>query len=272
MYLAIDIGGTKTFVAAITNDGKIAEQIRFVTPKEYEDFITELAATIGKLSTKDFIATGVGAPGKIDRERGVALAFGNLPWRNVHIRDDIQHITKTPVALDNDANLAGLSEAMLLKNYQKVLYITVSTGIGTGFIVDQTIDPTLADSEGGKMLLEYDGKLEQWERFASGSAIVKKYGKRASEINEEKVWKAIAYNISLGVINLIALFEPDVIVIGGGVGTHYKHYGHYLDQYLQSDATPLVKIPKIIQAQRPEEAVVFGCYDLAKAQYGKAAS
>lgn len=265
MYLAIDIGGTKTFTASIDEAGNIIEQIRFETPKEYSLFLEDLENSLAKLTTKEFKAVGIGAPGKIDRDHGSVVAFGNLPWRNIHLKKDVESIVKAPVSIDNDANLAGLSEAMLHKSYNKVLYVTVSTGIGTGFIVGQKIVPELADSEGGHMLFEHDGILEPWEKFASGSAIVERFGKRASEINEEKVWRIIAHNISIGLINLIALFEPDIVVLGGGVGTHYKHYGKYLEDELRSDQTSIVKIPKIIEAKRPEEAVVYGCYYLVKA-------
>lgn len=268
MYLAIDIGGTKTLVAALNNDGVIHEQIRFPTPKDYQLFLDTLATTVDKLTTKKFIASGVGAPGKIDRKHGIVIAFGNLPWRNVPLRDDIKRIVGTNVVVENDANLAGLSEAMLL-TYKKVLYVTVSTGIGTGVIIDKKISPDLADSEGGDMLLEHDGKLLAWERFASGSAIVKQFGQRASEITDKKIWHTIAHNLALGFVDLIALIEPDVIVLGGGVGTHYQHYKDFLDTELKSYETPLLAKPVIQEAARPEEAVIFGCYDLAKEVYGK---
>jgi predicted NBD/HSP70 family sugar kinase len=173
MYLGIDIGGTKTLVASLTNEGVIIESSKFPTPKVYPEFLRQLAITIANLSTKKFIAAGVAAPGKLDRETGVVKAFGNLPWKDVPIRHDVQALTNVPVVIENDANLAGLSEAMLLKHYACVLYVTVSTGIGTGIITKQQIDPEFADSEGGHILLEYKGKLQMWEQFASGQAIVK---------------------------------------------------------------------------------------------------
>lgn len=271
MYLAIDIGGTKTLIACLDDNGVIKERIKFPTPANYERFLEQLADNVDKLTTKDFVFTGVGVPGKLDRKLGVALAFGNLAWPHVPIRDDIQRIVHCPVVIENDANLAGLSEAMLLKNYRKVLYVTISTGIGTGIIADQKIDLELADSEGGNMLLEHNGKLEPWEDFASGKAIVKQFGKRASDITDPETWQAIAHNIALGFIDLIALIEPDVIIIGGSVGTYYARYQKYLDTYLKQYESPLLTIPPIQEATRPEEAVVYGCYDLAKETYAKVA-
>ena len=272
MYLGIDIGGTKTLVASLDNDGVIQEEFRFPTPKLYRDFLKKLTENVEKLSTNKFIAAGVGAPGKIERKDGIGVAFGNLSWRNVDIAKDVNAVAGCPVVVENDANLAGLSEAMLLKQHQKVLYITISTGIGTGFIVNQQIDPELADSEGGHMMLEHNGKVQSWEDFASGRAIVRRFGKHASEITDKHTWQIIAHDIALGLIDLIAVTEPDVIVLGGGVNTHFDKFGDYLKAYLKQYDNPLITLPELRVAARPEQAVVYGCYDLAKSHYGTVAS
>lgn len=271
MYLGIDIGGTKTLVASLDDSGVIEEQYKFATPKTYEAFLKELASNVAKLSTKNFRACGVGAPGRIDRARGVAVAFGNLGWKNTPLQKDVRIIAKCPVVIENDANLAGLSEAMLRKHHEKVLYVTISTGIGTGFIINQRIEPDLADSEGGQMLLQHHGKLEPWEDFASGRAIVRRFGKPASQINDAATWHIIAHDIALGLIDLIALMQPDAIVLGGGVSAHYDKFKDFLAAELRSYENPLFKLPVIEEAQRPEQAVVYGSYDLARSVYGKTA-
>jgi predicted NBD/HSP70 family sugar kinase len=270
MYLGIDIGGTKTLVAVLDRNGVIQEQIKFPTPTDYAAWRDLLAGIVDKFSTKNFIATGVGVPGRIDRKRGVGLDMGNLPWHHVPIKSDLEKLLKCPVVVDNDANLAGLSEAMLLKQYSRVLYVTISTGIGTGFIVDQQIEPAFADSEGGKMMLEHGSKIEEWEDFASGRAIFERYGKPARDIHDQTTWKRIAKDISIGLIDLIAVMQPQVIVLGGSIGTYYPRYKALLKERLERFETPLVPIPPIKQANRPEEAVVYGCYDLAKSIYGSA--
>jgi glucokinase len=271
MYLGIDIGGTKTIVASLDDNGVIQENIRFSTPQNYTEFLKELSINVAKIATKKFIAAGAGVPSKIDRSQGIAIAGGRLPWKNVPIQRDIKEIAHCPTVIDNDANLAGLSEAMLLKEFNRVLYVTISTGIGTGYIVDQRIDPSMADSEGGYILLEHGGKLEQWEDFASGQAIVRRFGKRASEITDKDTWRIIAHDISLGIFDLIAVFQPDVIVLGGGVGAHFDKFKDFLDEYLKEYETPMLAIPPIKEAKRPELAVVYGSFDLAKAVYGKSA-
>lgn len=269
MYLGIDIGATKTLVATLDNDGVVIERLRFLTPVKYDDFILELAKTIAKLTTHKFKSAGIGMPGRINRKTGVAEGFGRLIWPEVPIKKDIEEVVRCPIIIENDANLAGLSEAMLVKHeYSRVLYVTISTGIGTGIIDHQKIDPGFLDTEGGLMLLEHDGKLQQWQEFASGMAIVKRFGKKAKDIHDQKTWKLIAGNIALGVIDLIAIIQPEIIILGGGVSAHYQHFSKFLKSDLKHFENALVPIPPIIQAERPENAVLYGCYDLAKMTYG----
>ncbi|HUD07668.1 MAG TPA: ROK family protein [Candidatus Saccharimonadales bacterium] len=269
MYLGIDIGGTKTLIASLDDNGVIQEENKFPTPRSYKTFIDSLENNVAKLSTHEFMACGAGVPGRLDRKKGVAIAFGNLTWHNVPIQKDIKSIAKCPVVIENDTKMAGLSEAMLLKDhYQKVLYVTISTGINSGLIVNQQIDSDLADSETGDMMLQHGDKLMKWESFASGKAIVEQFGKQAYEIHSVQIWRIIAANIAVGLIDLIAVMQPEVIVLGGGVGSYYSRYGRYLKASLKRYENAMMPIPPIREAARPERAVVYGCYDLAKARYG----
>jgi predicted NBD/HSP70 family sugar kinase len=270
MYLAVDIGGTKTLVALLSDDGQIVEQRRFQTDQDYQQFITELRQNYAQLENRpqEPIDGGVGVPGALDRDNGIVLALGNLPWQHKPIRDDIAAITGGRIVIENDANLAGLSEAMLSKEYRTVLYFTVSTGIGTGLIRDQQIDPAFIKSEGGHIVLPHKGVLTDWEHYASGKAIAERYGKPASEITNENDWRAIARDLAPGFFNHIAIIQPDLIVIGGSIGTHFEHYKGYLLEELAAFERPVVPVPPITEAQRPEEAVVFGCYDLARQVFG----
>jgi predicted NBD/HSP70 family sugar kinase len=264
MILGIDIGGTKTLLGVFTSEGELQETVRFETPKSYTDFTESLKNNVVNLTAKDFQKTVVAAPGIIDRKRGVVLAFGNLSWTNIPLSEDVERIVNCPVRLENDAKLAALSEANLLKPVpHKVFYITISTGIGGGLILDGKIATDFEDTEVGHMLLEHSGRLMRWQDFASGKAIVAKFGKKASEIDDEQTWYAVARNIALGLIDIIATYQPDVIVIGGGVGSHLEKFQPRLEELLRIYDNPLLRIPPIVKAQNSEQAVIYGCYRLA---------
>jgi len=269
MYVGVDVGGTKTLVAVLTDKGVIVESRKFPTPRNYHNFLLELRHCLAQFEHTDYLAGGVGiAVSRYNRDKGMAYVFGNLPWHDVQIQHDMEKVLKCPVVIENDAKMASLSEAMLLKGkYSRVLYVTISTGIGYGLTVDQKIDPNIGDAGGHAILLEHNGKLEKWESFASGKAIVERYGKRAQDIDDEATWKAIVRDLKLGFLELIAVMQPDVIVVGGGVGAYFERFQDLLITELKQYETPANPIPVIAKAQRPEEAVIYGCYDLAKAVF-----
>jgi predicted NBD/HSP70 family sugar kinase len=272
MFAAVDIGGTKTLVAVFDAHGKIVEQIRFPTPKDYKEFKMELAKVVDKLSTQGFKYGCVGIRGNIDRAKGLSLYDDILIWGEVKIRDDCVKIFGCPFLLENDSKLAGLSEAVLMKaEFSKVLYLTISTGIGSAFVLNGKLDQNTIDSEVGKSLFEHEGLIEQWEDFASGKAIVAKYHKRASDIEDPIVWEAISKNIALGLVNVIAAFTPQIVVFGGGVGTHFSKFKQPLKQALITLKPREISLPALRRAQRPEEAVLYGCYELVR-QHEKSAS
>jgi glucokinase len=272
MYVGVDIGATKTLVAVLDEHGVIIEHTKFPTSPDYSVFLEDLRKTVTEFKAKNFAAgaAGITAP-SFDREHGVGINFSNLPWRNASIQEDIEEICDCPIAVENDAKLAALSEAMLLKgSYKKVLYVTISTGIGIGLVVNGVIDTSIGDGGGRTILLEHDGKMTPWEDFAGGKAIVARYGKKAEDITDEATWKAICRDLAKGFIHLIALMQPEVIVIGGSVGTYFDRYGQLLQAEIEQYKIPLIKLPVLVEAQRPEEAVVYGCYDLAKQRFSHA--
>ncbi len=264
MYIGVDIGGTKTLLATLDDHGVIKQSFKFPTPSSYGDFIAALKTAVKDLKHQDFRAAGVAVPGLLDRAHGRVVSLGNLPWKNEPIQADCQKIFDCPVVIENDANLAGLSEAMLHKYAETVLFVTVSTGIGTAVIQKQHLVPGMLDMEGGHILLPYHEQLQKWESFASGRAIYQHFGKQAADITKTSDWRYIARNLALGLFENIAMVQPDLIVIGGSVGSYFKRYGTLLREELKRYQLPIVPVPKIVGAKRPEEAVIYGCYDQAK--------
>lgn len=270
MFLAIDVGGTKTLVAAFTQDGKVKKSIKLKTPKNYDKFLSTLSATLIRFNEYNFNYACIAIPGKVDREKGVGIAFGNLKWKNIPIKKDLKSFIKCPIVIENDANLACIYESRnIINDFDKVIYLTISTGIGSGVTIKGKLDLELADSEAGHMMIQYGDKIIAWEHVASGSAIKKRYGKIAAEINNRKTWQEISHRFAIGISNLIATIQPDAIVIGGGVGTHFKKYRVQLNKELKKLSTPLTPVPPILQAKKPEEAVIYGCFEMAKDCYGK---
>ncbi len=242
-------------------DGKMGEVIKFPTPKDEKEYARILRKTIDAHYDEHPVeAIVVGLPGII--KDGVAVWCNNLGWKNFHAQRALSGVLgNTPIFIENDANLAGLAETRALDPMpQSVLYVTISTGIGTGIITNGHIDSGLRYSEGGRALVEFDGVVREWESFASGKAIFETYRKYARDITSERTWHQIADRISRGFLATIPLLQPDVIVLGGSIGTHFDKYGTQLKAILREKLPPHIPAPRIIRAKHPEYAVAYGCY------------
>lgn len=265
MIVTVDTGGTKTLISSFSLEGKINEQHRFPTPKDVNEYISLLKELLVKnYSDENVTAIVIALPGIIKDD--VAVWCRNLNWANFDVKKSLTGILNgAPIFVENDANLAGLFEARALKpTPASALYVTISTGIGTGFISSGTIDASLATSEGGHALVEYDGLVREWESFASGRAIYETYGMYARDIKSTRVWNAVADRISRGFLAVIPITQPDVIIIGGSIGTYFRHYETFLTGFLKERLPDHIPCPKFVQASYPEEAVIYGGYEYGK--------
>lgn len=271
--MAADVGGTKTLLATLSPEGKIVEQVKFPTPQSYSEFLEVFKQHLSQFRQQDYQAAAIAIPAVIDRTTGVGLTYGNLSWLNTPVKQDLGKIIGCPVLLENDGKLGGLAEAILVKNeFKNVLYLAIGTGIGIAYTANGIIDTSIPDGGGDTLLLEHDGKTQPWEDFTSGKAIVERFGKKASELTDQDqaAWQTIAHNISLGILYLLQTLQPDVIVIGGGVGAHFEHFGKLLQKELEEQLGH--PAPPLRQAQHAEEAVIYGCYNLIQqSQHGKTA-
>ncbi len=270
MYLSVDIGGTKTLVAVYSEVGEVINEIKFPTGDDYHQLLQNIKVKSDELvdDPDEIKSVAVAIPVPIDYKTGIAKLGHKFGWEEKNMCEDLTKLFACSVTIENDANLAALGEAILGsgKGYETVLYVTLSTGIGTGVITNGTISPVLAASEGGFFYLHHDGEQKVWEQFASGKAFTEKYGKMGSEIDDPEIWKEYASALSAGLINLINAVRPDIVIVGGGMGAHLHKYKEFLMAELEELNEPLhsYSVPDVVLADLPEEAVVHGGYLLAK--------
>ena len=265
MIVTIDTGGTKTLISSFTKQGKIGKEYRFPTPAKPGEYTTELRRMLVEhFSHQKIDVIVLALPGMV--KDGVAIWCQNLRWKNYNSVKDLSGVLPgVPILVENDANLAGLAETRALNPVPvSTLYVTISTGIGSGICTNGFIDPGLRLSEAGQALVEYDGVVRRWESFASGHAIVATYNKFARDITSKRTWHQISDRISRGFLAVIPIVQPDVIIIGGSVGTYFERYGEDLKGILKEHLPEHIPCPRIVKAQHPEEAVIYGCY-----YYGK---
>lgn len=261
MIIAVDTGGTKTLVARFSDDGQLEQSEKFPTPKDFTEYVQATLATIHTLAADTPIdAIAVAVPGEV--RNGIALCCPNLGWENVDIQRAFStHLPGVPITVGNDADIAALGEARVLSPVPPLaLYVTFSTGIGTGFAGHGYAIPEIYSFEGGKMLMQTESGLVPWEFIASGRAIHDKYGRFARDITDETTWREIAETMAYGLSSLIAMFEPDHLIIGGSIGAYFDRYTTFLQEDINRLIPAYASKTAIIQAKHPEEAVIYGCY------------
>lgn len=140
--VAIDIGATKTVVAVLRH-GAMKEIARFPTESVPAAEVDSIAAAVkNEPLALHATAVGIGAPGPLDPTRGIILAPPNLPrWRNFPLAERLSSALDKPVQLENDANAGALGEAEdgSGRGFGSVYYLTISTGIGSGLVIDGQI-------------------------------------------------------------------------------------------------------------------------------------
>ena len=261
MIIAVDTGGTKTLIASYGEDGKIVTEFQFPTPLKKTEYVETLTTHLTALfDPKNVDAIVIALPGIV--KNGIAVWCNNLHWKNFDVAAELKGVLGgAPLFVENDANLAGLAETRQLKEAPvSSLYVTISTGIGSGVITNGKIDPGLRYSEAGRALVEFDGVVREWETFASGKAIYNTYGKYARDIKSKRIWNKIADRVSRGFLAVIPVIQPDVIIIGGSIGTYFSQYQVQLKGILKEKLPPHIPLPKLVQAKHPEQAVIYGCY------------
>lgn len=261
MIVAVDTGGTKTLITLFSKDGVAGKMIKFPTPKTKVNYIKTLRKMlVDNYGGQRIDAIAIAMPGIVKND--VVVWCNSLKWDNFDIIHELQGVLgSTPIFVENDANLAGLAETRSRSPMpQSSLYITVSTGIGTGITTKGKIDPGLRLSEGGRMKVEFQGSVQEWETFSSGHAIYKAYGQYAHDIESKQIWDEIAYRISRGLLVAIPLLQTDVIIIGGSIGTYFNFYSEELNRIIREQLPPHIACPDILEAKHPEEAVIYGCY------------
>lgn len=267
MLAGIDIGGTKISIGVADSPGKILAQETFRTPPNQNQALNTMLETLQRLANNRRIhSLGIASPGPIDRTAGVILSPRHLHWKNVPICRFFKSKLGCLTTLDHDATLGGVAEARLGvgKGKKIVLYVTISTGIGSAIIIDGKPLPSQYNSEGGWQIVQFRPfPPKSFSSIASGSVIKKQYGKIAKEITSKRDWDNIAKNISVGLFNFITIIQPDIVVLGGGVGTHYQHFSRPLQDYLKKYHS-LYPLPSIKKARFSETAPLLGALIMAK--------
>ncbi len=271
MKIGIDLGGSHIAIGVVDNRGKILEKVeKRITKAEkntikkiIEDYIIE--KTMNFLQQYKITEMGIAIPGTVKND--IVVKSVNLGLKNYEIVKNLQEKIKLPIKIRNDAKCAALAENAYgaLKSYDRSIFLTLGTGIGGAVIIHNELLHTgeLPGCEFGHMLIEKNGNLCKcgkrgcWETYASMKAfkdnlreilnldertsgkelldMLRKMDKNNPKyIQTNKLVEQYIEYLSIGISNLINIFEPEAIGIGGS-------FVFYEEVFLDKLKTKLLK-------------------------------
>lgn len=274
MYIAIDIGGTKTIVSGFSElsiDSLIFEKL-IPTGRNYSELIEKIFTEIDQNKTGKINGIGISHVGEIDKVKGECNFSSNLPeFMHQPIRKQFEEKYKTKVVLENDLVCGSIAEAEFGygKNYKRSFYFTASTGIGGGFVYKINGQRFVEQAEIGHWVIKGDGldspsgQIDILESYVGGRSMEKRFLKRPEDIDDLLIWEQQVKYIAVAIVNSIVVFNPEVIILGGSMILNNEYVKKKViievkDQ-LRAKALPIIKISEI-----GKQVVVYGALALLK--------
>ncbi|NLS77254.1 MAG: ROK family protein [Chloroflexi bacterium] len=313
-YIGIDLGGTKISTALMDEHGAILARAGCETEAatgqdaviaRMVDTAKQVARDGGKADLRGIVAIGVGAPGPLDTKLGVLTAPPNLPgWLNVPLARIIEEQLGVPAYLENDANAAALAEFHYGAGVgcANMIYVTVSTGIGGGIILNGQLygGTDGAAGEVGHTMILPDGPLcgcgnrGHLEALASGTAIARaareliakgvptlmvelaqgdtsavtaltvEIAAKRGDLEAQRIIDRAMEYLGIGMANLANIFNPDMIVLGGGVTKMGEMLFAPVRRAVDRFAFPIIaKTVQIVPAKLGKDVGVIGAATVA---------
>jgi len=279
------MGGTTTRIASSKDLESIHKSEKFPTHKdlfEQKKLVTNTIQNLIDGENVEYICMGV--PGMVDKKERVFENIVNYPQLSGQTFESFFDLTETndKLLVENDAALAGLGEAGRgeAQDHSVVAYLTLSTGVGGVLIKDKMIDDIPEHSEPGHMVIVEDGIEDEvcgqkgcLHAYLSGAMFEKTYfcndpkatfceGERPEDTNDKKIWKEYGKHLATGLTNIIAMWDPQIVVIGGSISNKWDLFSPSMFDSLNDQA--LFEVPKVVRSTLGDDNGLLGGLDLIK--------
>ena len=300
--IGIDIGGTKTAIGLVDGEGKVFARTSLPT-----DLAVPPAEMVGRmagavralmesegLGEPDIAGIGVGAPGPLSPADGILTCPPNLrAWWGFNVVEAIGRELPYPIRMENDATAATLAEKWVgaAAGAEHFVFVTISTGIGAGIYLHGKLLTGATGNAGDAGHIVVDpaagkcpcGQIGCWEWVASGTAIARQaaallgrevHAKEAFDLAAEgdaqmrALIDRVYHYVGVGCVSLINLFDPEMIVIGGGVSQAGPELFDSVQQYVSKHAlNPSGRGCRIVPAALLQDAGLIGAAALVHMPY-----
>jgi len=238
--IGVDLGGTKILAGVVTSEGVVERHRELATPLESQTALLDgLETAVREVLDPDIAAVGFGIPSRVDRSTGVVAPSVNVPLGGIALGEVMSERLRLPIRIENDANAATFAEflAGAGRDVQSLVMLTLGTGVGGGAVLDGALFRGWA--EFGHMVIVEDGEPcfgactghGHLEAYVSGSAATRdaqrafgpaadahRLVRLAQEGDHEAVdvLDRIGRHLGTGIGSLVNIFDPELVVIGGG--------------------------------------------------------
>lgn len=257
------------------------------------------------LSMEDIESIGMGCPGSVDDKAGVVIYANNIDLTNAPLCEELRKHIDKPVYINNDANCAALGEFFALNDdsIENFVAVTLGTGVGGGIIINKKVYSGFngAGGELGHTVIVVDGnectcgRKGCWEAYASATALIKattekiekcpdsvlaEIAEQEGKVTGKTAWDAASRNdkagievideyikyLSEGIINLINIFQPSVVAIGGGISRQGDNILNPVKAYINGKTygAGLVKPVEVTMAKLGNDAGIIGAAFLGR--------
>lgn len=266
-YLGIDWGGTYIKAGIVSARGQILASTVFNSQqlKEKTVFIEKVRDLLAFYRKYKPCGVGIGVPGIINVKQGFIYYLPNISgWKNYPLKQILEKKLKLPIAVENDANLFGLAEARLgaARGFKNALCFTLGTGLGSAVIIDgKLLKSRTSACELAHVPLSLDGMACGCggrgciETFVGNRYLLAKYHKLSKNNSLDsvkaiyqlamkkdrlalKVWQDFSLALGSFLGGMVNIFNPEVIVFGGGVSKAFKIFGPMVKRAIQKQAMP----------------------------------
>jgi predicted NBD/HSP70 family sugar kinase len=268
MFVAIDIGKTNTRVASTKDLKAVYKLEKFATSPDLVEQKAKIKEAFRKVVESEQVKyCCIGMPGILDK---ISQTFFKITlWPEL---DGLPYaaflkgcIEGPDVYFENDAALAGLGEAVRGsgKEFGIIAYVTISTGVGGMRIPVKELDQSFYFSEPGHMIIDKDGPVDETcgqkgclQALISGPAFENLYHVKPEDCNDEKLWDEYSDHLSIAVTNLIAMWAPEAVIIGGGLSQKFDFMYPKLLENLQTQK--FFPVPEIRKSAFEDESGIQG--------------
>lgn len=283
--LAIDLGGTKTASALVDDQARIIEKHKLPAARTLEGTVSQIAA---RASAAGVEGVGVIVPGIYNPRDGTAWAPNLWGWEHVPLRDALAQRLGRPAVIGSDRAGCVLGEqwAGAARGCQDVVFVAVGTGIGVGIVCGGQLIEGAHGIAGaaGWMVIDRAWKPEYaqtgcWEAEAAGPAVARRGAAESAEIvvgraragdqRARAVLGETAEYLAMGIANLISIFDPDMVVLGGGLMQASDLLMEAIRANVPRWAQPIAaKLTRIERTALGEDAGLLGAARLAFLRMG----